>query len=354
VAHQAQILPGSGSADWELIGNLTQNARVGGSFSGGLQKSASSWAYKTLKWELSENDLESQSTHSEAVHTAFTFVHDCQPFFLRVEIKGKLKKVSDKLKSKWMKFPSNMNKDDGSTVTLIDFRDHMRFTTPLDERAESLPYEMEQANLHAIPMEVPDPKPVTFMEVPPNSRPTNMNFTYFPTWRRPQTQIFGSAPTQQLQASAPTHLLQNTQSSLSADYTDPMLANLAQALFDLQAVDVRVPRYRGSTESMSPPSPNVDTSTVITNGKTMSVKEKQKLSEEQAVLQLLVPGLMIFVRMIAGLLGFFRQRPALATANPGEDQRQPVGEEVTEMETLSDPAFLEMTDPLSSLSSGVR
>jgi len=113
-------------------------------FSGNLQgKNSTDWTYKTLRWELSENDLDTQSTHSNEVHTAFTFEHGGQPFFMRVEIKGKLKKMHARVKDKLMKFPSSANKDDGSIVTLINFGNHMRFQTPLDERAKELAYEME-------------------------------------------------------------------------------------------------------------------------------------------------------------------------------------------------------------------
>jgi len=96
------------SSRWRFSGHL-------------LPGKGNDWAYKTLKWDLVENDLENQSMHSNEVHTAFTFEHSGQPFLMRVEIQGKLKKLQGRVKDKLMKFPSTAKKEDGSVVTLINF-----------------------------------------------------------------------------------------------------------------------------------------------------------------------------------------------------------------------------------------
>lgn len=135
-------------------------------FSGHLQgHDSKGWTYKSLKWHLSENDLESESTHSSEVHTAFTFAHGGQPFFMRVEIQGKLKKLHARVKDKLMKFPSSAKKDDGSIVTLINFGNRMDFEMPLDKHAEELADEMEMANLYTAPMEVSDTRPATLLNL---------------------------------------------------------------------------------------------------------------------------------------------------------------------------------------------
>lgn len=129
-------------------------------FRGQILSGKECWRYNTLKWDLSENNLDTESTHSSEVHTAFTFEHGGQPFFMRVEIKGRLRKLHGRVKDKLklMKFPSNA--EDGSVVTLINFGERISFKTPLDDKAQRLEFEMDMANLHAVPVEVTDSKPV--------------------------------------------------------------------------------------------------------------------------------------------------------------------------------------------------
>lgn len=110
--------------------------------------------YKSLRWDLNENELESQSFHSNKVQTAFTFEHSGQPFLLHVDIDGKLEKWNDKIKSK-LKFGTTLEKQ-GKVVTLVDFEDYAKFTQPLDPIAESLARVMEMRNFEDIPVEMPD------------------------------------------------------------------------------------------------------------------------------------------------------------------------------------------------------
>jgi hypothetical protein len=39
--------------------------------------------YRTIKWELTENDLESRSVHTKSIHTGFAFQHEGKPFYIR-------------------------------------------------------------------------------------------------------------------------------------------------------------------------------------------------------------------------------------------------------------------------------
>lgn len=86
-------------------------------------------AYRTLKWELTENELDSQSFHNNVIRTGFAFKHDREAFRIRVEIQGKLQKRTRQLKESWkdktrhFKFPPEANQDQGSTVTLVDIRE---------------------------------------------------------------------------------------------------------------------------------------------------------------------------------------------------------------------------------------
>ncbi|KAL2010816.1 hypothetical protein VTN00DRAFT_3534 [Thermoascus crustaceus] len=124
-------------------------------------------AYRTLKWELTENDLDSQSLHSKTIHTGFAFEHDMKPFLLRVEIAGKLQKITDRLKEKVkrnFKFPPDLKEDQGTSLSLVLIDREDRFTRRLDSLAQSLPHEMELENFKALPVEIPDSLPAVFRE----------------------------------------------------------------------------------------------------------------------------------------------------------------------------------------------
>lgn len=300
------------------------------------------WAYKTLKWDLSENDLEIQPTHSNEVHTAFTFEHGGQPFLMRVEIKGKLRTLHKRIKSKLLKFSSNAT-DDGSVVTLIDFGNRISFKTPLDERARQLEFEMEMANQQAILMEVPDPKPVTFLNLPRGSRSSNI---MAPTANLNQSQssMADSLPPQELPAS-----IQPSQDIRSLPTTEeavkPTLANLAHAFVHLQALDKQIfqPLNDDATDLSS--SHTLDSQETDTNqaaeGETSrtsaAAKDKQQRStEEQLLLRLLqMPAFLAFLRVIAGLLGFLGQNSS--TASDIQDERVKQGPNHSKINGASEP-----------------
>lgn len=48
--------------------------------------------FKKLEWFLQKNKLNSLSNHGLEFYSAFALIHDRRPFFIRVEIKGKLEK----------------------------------------------------------------------------------------------------------------------------------------------------------------------------------------------------------------------------------------------------------------------
>jgi hypothetical protein len=139
---------------------------------GRRKRGQNNWAYKVLQWHVTENELESQSLHSNTVHTAFSFVHGRQPFFMKVEVNGKLEsRASDlghkiKHQMRKLKFASNA-RSAGYATTLINFNEKHRFTTPLDGLVQGLELAMEHANMTA-PVEVKGvQRPVFFEEQPP-------------------------------------------------------------------------------------------------------------------------------------------------------------------------------------------
>lgn len=307
------------SSRWKFSGHL-------------LPGKGNHWTYKTLKWDLSENDLEAQSTHSNEVHTAFTFEHGGQPFFMRVEIKGKLKNLHGRVKDKLMKFPSNAKKDDGSVVTLINFGERTPFKTPLDERARELEFEMEMANLNAIPMEVSDPKPATFLSIPQNPGLQNDFLSNIPpptaSWNQPQISIAGGPLQQPLPTSTQAQLLQGAGGPMTIeDATDPTLANLAQAFVNLHTLDRQVPHHNERTVSPSTTFARVETGLDSADDETSPGSDtQQEFSEEQMLLRLLrMPAFLAFLRMITaftGLLGFLGQTSSPSSAIGEEDERQ--------------------------------
>ncbi|KAI0968230.1 hypothetical protein F4678DRAFT_206869 [Xylaria arbuscula] len=109
-------------------------------------------AYKVLQWHVTENELQTQPLHNNTVHTAFSFDHGCQPFFMHVEVSGRLKskrsnirqKILSKVKN--MKFPPS-SRDSRYTTTLIYFKDPDMFTTPLDKLERELEDAMQRCNM---------------------------------------------------------------------------------------------------------------------------------------------------------------------------------------------------------------
>lgn len=137
-------------ARWSFYGQLIRRKRT----------------YASLRWHLSENELEGQTFHNPKFRTAFAFEHCGKPFLIKVDIEGKLAKWHHQVKSK-LKFGANGARE-GKVVTLVDFEDYRKFPRDLEAIARGLPRTMEMRNLEEIPMEVPDSIPgATFHQVSP-------------------------------------------------------------------------------------------------------------------------------------------------------------------------------------------
>lgn len=148
---------------WMFTGNILPGSRfpANAQFDNGTR----GMVYRTLKWELSEDDLQPQSTHSNVIQTAFTFEHDNDPFFIRVEIQGKLRRVSDRLKRKFLMFPSETKKKEGSSVVLVLPDKELEPKRRLDPIARGLPYQMERLNLESLRVQLPSSLPASFQEL---------------------------------------------------------------------------------------------------------------------------------------------------------------------------------------------
>lgn len=143
------------------------------SFNGQLLRGKRTSTYTTLRWHLTENELDGQSFHNPKIRTAFAFEHSGQPFIMKVEIKGRLQHWHEQLQSN-LKFGVDGARE-GKVITLVDFDDYRRFSRGLDGIARGLPRDMEKENLQDIPMEVPDSIPGASLQQvqSPKSLPQN-------------------------------------------------------------------------------------------------------------------------------------------------------------------------------------
>ncbi|KAK3313326.1 hypothetical protein B0H66DRAFT_565885 [Apodospora peruviana] len=130
--------------------------------------------YRTLKWELTENELAFQPTDRSVVHTAFAFEHELKRFYIKVEISGKLTDALDRFKHRM--FPPRMKRDQGTLFTLVDLgAEADAHKNSLDHLARKLEAQMRERNLIALPTKLLDhaddpphqtPKPPSLEEDP--------------------------------------------------------------------------------------------------------------------------------------------------------------------------------------------
>ncbi|RBQ76484.1 hypothetical protein FVER14953_20101 [Fusarium verticillioides] len=145
-----------GSSRWTFMGQVLAGKRPS--------------SYKTLKWYLTDNELESQTIRSSCVHTAFAFQHSGKPFLMRVDIEGRLEKWNHRIKNK-LKFGSGLNPSEGQTATLINFEQWKSYDLPLDEYAQQLPKKMWIENYESTPIQMPDTREATFNQANGAPRP---------------------------------------------------------------------------------------------------------------------------------------------------------------------------------------
>lgn len=125
-------------AQWDFASHLTRSDRFEAKSS-----RRTSWASNQLIWTLTENELARRAVHNSTVHTGFAFAHGGQPFFMKVEVSGRLEsRLSNAYKSFRQTFGSNSRSESFAT-TLIEFGDVTRFTSPLDQMADRLAGESE-------------------------------------------------------------------------------------------------------------------------------------------------------------------------------------------------------------------
>jgi hypothetical protein len=125
-------------------------------FSGYITSTKDSLWYNILRWELKENSLEWQPTHSNLFHTAFALEHNATRFYMTVHVSGKLAKFSHKIKDikNRLKFGEKGGKDQ-EIVTKIEWADGYSCPRRLDPYAQHLHEAMGYANMENVAVEIP-------------------------------------------------------------------------------------------------------------------------------------------------------------------------------------------------------
>ncbi|KAJ5753973.1 uncharacterized protein N7511_008126 [Penicillium nucicola] len=142
------------------------------SFTG--NRKATDALYRTLKWELCENELDGRKAHSSVINTGFAFQHKYQPFLMRVQIEGRLQSTRHRIRNSMrnLRFPPPDKKRQGTSETLIRPNAPDR---PLDAIAKGLESSLEMENHKRIPVQVPATLPVTFENASINITPESVN-----------------------------------------------------------------------------------------------------------------------------------------------------------------------------------
>ncbi|KAJ2998191.1 hypothetical protein NUW58_g396 [Xylaria curta] len=141
------------SSSWKLEGQLLTNGK--------------SRACNVLQWRFTEDELQTPQLQGRVFHTAFSFEHGGQPFYVRVNVRGKLESKTSNLRHKISsrKFGSRSFPE---AVTLINFGTPEIFTTPLDELEKQLGLEMEIQNINVPPVVFPEVQGQTAFEGQPS------------------------------------------------------------------------------------------------------------------------------------------------------------------------------------------
>ncbi|RYP46277.1 hypothetical protein DL768_007496 [Monosporascus sp. mg162] len=159
---EAMGMVGAGGIGKDSEETFVQESRW--TFSGNVFRGEKTSAITTIQWELTENNLEAQPTHSNVFHTTFAFKHKGEPFLMRVGVSGKLKSKNHQVKHKFRKFPSSLTRDGRYATTLVNFGGKYTFVKPLDELAHGLQFAMEKENLEEVPIVIPDHQRVVFQD----------------------------------------------------------------------------------------------------------------------------------------------------------------------------------------------
>ncbi|KXX79658.1 hypothetical protein MMYC01_203848 [Madurella mycetomatis] len=344
---------GGGGLGVESETSFKQSGRW--SFSGQLLPGKKTREYKTLRWELTENALETRPAHSNRIYTAFTFEHSGQPFLMKVDVEGRLDRW-DKQAVYKLKF-GGLSTRDNRVVTLIDFGDYSRFRQRLDEIARGLPRTMEMKNFEEIPVVVPSPISGTSFRAVASSdtQPEDQTLSAAPVSTADpsvaQSALYaGSRPLDPLGNSA-HHLLSEGPTyqqsvPLDGDATAPTVENFARVLQALSnPMHEDTPMKAPSSPSMGDTVVNDEENAAGANQMPAQMKTQAKAFEsvldphnvpdpETVVKVLRIPAILGVLRMLAMLMSLVGYLPTgdttdgdrrVGSRGEGLDEKRTVG-----------------------------
>lgn len=293
-------------------------------FNGQLLPGKGTWTYKTLEWNLTDNELKKQTFQNSCVHTAFTFQHAGQPFTMKVDIEGRLEKWSQRIMSR-LKFGSVTHEGEGQSTTLIDFQEPEAFQKRLDELARSLPRAMELANYQDIPVEIPDTALVSFE--PASSEPESLATCEMEPPQggtSKQECLDSAAKAPSLEAPRVLQALKRQDIQARQDSMEPTVENITKVLQALiHPVEQEI--IGKPLESSFPSASNTvvapeDEQEQMTGQKCETEPELTMTSlneDQEAMLKIMqIPGLVTFLQLIVmlmGILGGSRKAKAMAS-----------------------------------------
>lgn len=299
--------------------------------------SGKKWGHRILKWEMTENDIE-KSTHSNKVYTAFAYEHSGQPFLMKIEISGKLRKRSDRLKANLgKKFGPRARKQEDVSTTLVGaYLGHRR---PLDELARGLASDMEMKNYMSSPLVVHDAQPASFQQVASYATATtNPALGSAPAGTLDQGSIEGTASQPGLRLNGQTlDMLEDAPVREFQDRTEPTLDNLAR-VGEYFRTPIRHEAIRGDISEasdhssattlvanqaeVSQPQPEA---AVVHESRNLTATIPQNVDEDAMARVMEVAFLRLLIQFVIGFMDFFGPREPQPTKKGKTEHRKRTG-----------------------------
>ncbi|KAI3320968.1 hypothetical protein HD806DRAFT_504125 [Xylariaceae sp. AK1471] len=128
---------------------------TGRCMSGNSRNGIRSWVYRTLSWNLEQNQFDTyQRLGSSIFHTGFALVRSKKPFNLKVEIKGTLHAIGN-FPPSLLTFAPLRSRGKGWSVIQIDPSCMRQEPHRLDQTVAGLALAMEMENLNKLPVSKP-------------------------------------------------------------------------------------------------------------------------------------------------------------------------------------------------------
>ncbi|EXF83330.1 hypothetical protein CFIO01_07419 [Colletotrichum fioriniae PJ7] len=165
-------------------------------FKGMVKRAKHGEGFRSLEWELKENETDCNPFRQHIFHTGFAFEHSGRPVTMCVEVEGRLKSKIRQGKHKFSRFCSKSSDTDNSTTTRIDLSSAKSvFKKQLDGIACGLNMAMQKENYETVPIEMPAPMSATFEQI---SQPTDIPSQEFDVVKDAAVDILNQYSHQQL------------------------------------------------------------------------------------------------------------------------------------------------------------